>query len=174
MNIVYSWLDAAAAAQAQEALFNVMDACVAEGASIGFVSNAAEPMQRFWQKTVNSVANGEKALLVALVRRGAGGHRSAGAGYASQRCAPRRNRQIAGASGRAAQRHCPRAVATGRSAGRAAWTAATGAGYAHRRCRRAALSATGLAGGGADPDYAQSVAGAFDATTVMFKTLPQR
>lgn len=174
MNIVYSWLDAAAAAQAQEALFNVMDACVAEGASIGFVSNAAEPMQRFWQKTVNSVANGEKALLVAwcdgvlvgtvllvLDMPANGAHRAEIAKLLVHPAARRKG---------IARALLQQAEARAAQLGRRLLVLDTRTGDAAEPL----YLQQGWQVAGQIPDYAQSVAGAFDATTVMFKTLPQR
>lgn len=63
--INYQWLDAAGAQQELAALCNVLDGCVAQGASIGFVKRDAQQMNHFWQDVVLSLACGDKQLLVA-------------------------------------------------------------------------------------------------------------
>lgn len=64
-NIDYQWLDAGQAQQALPELCHVLDGCVAQGASIGFVSRNAQAMHHFWQDAVLSLACGDKQLLVA-------------------------------------------------------------------------------------------------------------
>ncbi|MEM6050917.1 GNAT family N-acetyltransferase [Erwinia sp. P7711] len=64
-NLQYQTLTAAQAESEQAALYNVLHACVAEGASIGFTSLDARPMQRLWQGVITSLANGSKQLIVA-------------------------------------------------------------------------------------------------------------
>lgn len=64
-NIHYDWLDARQAQQALPALCDVLDGCVAQGASIGFVDRDAQTLHHFWQDTVLSLACGDKQLLVA-------------------------------------------------------------------------------------------------------------
>lgn len=64
-NIDYQWLDAAQAQQEIAALCNVLDGCVAHGASIGFVTRDGQQMAHFWQDVVLSLACGDKQLLVA-------------------------------------------------------------------------------------------------------------
>lgn len=61
----YQTLTAAEAEAEKIALYNVLCACVAEGASIGFTSLDAQPMQRLWQGVITSLANGQKQLIVA-------------------------------------------------------------------------------------------------------------
>jgi len=64
-NIDYHWLDAGQAQQALPELCDVLDSCVAQGASIGFVERNAQAMHHFWQDAVLSLACGDKQLLVA-------------------------------------------------------------------------------------------------------------
>lgn len=64
-NINYQWLNASQAQQALTALCDVLDGCVAQGASIGFVDRDAKAMAHFWQDVVLSLACGDKQLLVA-------------------------------------------------------------------------------------------------------------
>ncbi|MFK8256646.1 GNAT family N-acetyltransferase [Erwinia sp. AnSW2-5] len=61
----YQWLDAGQAQQALPELCDVLDGCVAQGASIGFVERNAQAMHNFWQDVVLSLACGDKQLLVA-------------------------------------------------------------------------------------------------------------
>lgn len=58
-------LSAEEARAAQDELYRVLSACVAQGASIGFINNEAEPMRRFWQDVTASLASGDRQLLVA-------------------------------------------------------------------------------------------------------------
>lgn len=61
----YQILTAAQAEKEQRALYEVLHACVAEGASIGFISLDAQPMQHLWQGVIISLANNNKQLIVA-------------------------------------------------------------------------------------------------------------
>lgn len=63
--IQYEELSAARAAVAMTSLTEVLDGCVAEGASIGFVSRDPLPISRFWQAVVADIASGDRRLLVA-------------------------------------------------------------------------------------------------------------
>ena len=63
--INYQTLNAEEAQTAHEELYQVLSACVALGASVGFIDNDPQPMRRFWQDAIASVASGEKMLLVA-------------------------------------------------------------------------------------------------------------
>ncbi|RRZ92928.1 GNAT family N-acetyltransferase [Erwinia sp. 198] len=63
--ITYSLLTAEEADKGRDELYNVLSACVALGASIGFVSNEPAPMRQFWTGVIASLASGEKRLLVA-------------------------------------------------------------------------------------------------------------
>ncbi|WLS77686.1 GNAT family N-acetyltransferase [Erwinia pyri] len=63
--IEYQILTAAQAESEQMALYHVLYACVAEGASIGFTSLDAKPMQRLWQGMITSLTEGNKQLIVA-------------------------------------------------------------------------------------------------------------
>lgn len=61
----YQILSAEQAAAESSALYNVLHACVAEGASVGFISLDPSPMQHFWQGVIASLASGERWLIVA-------------------------------------------------------------------------------------------------------------
>lgn len=63
--ITYQWLNAQQAGNALPALCRVLDGCVAQGASVGFVQRDPQTFSRFWQDAVNSLASGDKQLLVA-------------------------------------------------------------------------------------------------------------
>lgn len=64
----YQWLDAQQAHSEQEALCRVLDGCVAQGASVGFVNRDSAVLSRFWQDVVLSLACGDKQLLVARLQ----------------------------------------------------------------------------------------------------------
>lgn len=69
--IDYEALNAPQAQQELSALCEVLRACVADGASVGFIDAAdSEAIARFWQEMVYSIASGDRQLLVA---REAGG-----------------------------------------------------------------------------------------------------
>ncbi|HBV39355.1 MAG TPA: GNAT family N-acetyltransferase [Erwinia sp.] len=64
-SVTYSLLTAEAADKARDELYKVLSACVALGASIGFISHDPEPMKQFWDEIVTCLASGKKRLLVA-------------------------------------------------------------------------------------------------------------
>jgi len=62
----YEWIDAAQARQRLLSLSDVLLACVADGASIGFTDpQDSAVVERFWQSRAASLAPGENELLVA-------------------------------------------------------------------------------------------------------------
>ena len=63
--IDYQILTVEQAKEAHAVLCNILQACVAEGASIGFISDDPLPMQQLWQGVIASLINGEKQLIVA-------------------------------------------------------------------------------------------------------------
>lgn len=64
--IDYQRLSADQAQQQLAELCEVLQACVAEGASVGFIDAAdQQAMVRFWQDRICSLASGESVLLVA-------------------------------------------------------------------------------------------------------------
>jgi len=63
--IAYQMLSAEAANQLSDELYEVLSACVRDGASVGFINNDPEPMANFWQSAIADLASGEKQLLVA-------------------------------------------------------------------------------------------------------------
>lgn len=63
--IDYQILTVEQAKEAHAVLCNVLRACVAEGASIGFISEDPLPMQQLWHGVIASLASGEKQLIVA-------------------------------------------------------------------------------------------------------------
>lgn len=65
ITITWHVLSAEEAQAAQDGLYRVLSACVAQGASIGFVNNDAGPMKQFWQEVAGSLASGTRQLLVA-------------------------------------------------------------------------------------------------------------
>lgn len=171
MNVDYRWLDGAAAEQAQAQLCHVLAACVADGASIGFISQAATPMHRFWQGVSESVACGEKQLLVAyhkgtiigtvllcLDMPANGTHR---AEIAKLLVHPNARRQ--GIARALLQQAEARAKAEGR------WLLVLDTRTGDNA--EPLYLEQGWQIAGRIPDYAQSVTGKFDATTVMFKQL---
>ncbi|AUX72193.1 GNAT family N-acetyltransferase [Erwinia pyrifoliae] len=63
----YQWLTAQQAQHELPALCAVLDACIAEGASIGFIHLDPEVLRHFWQDAALSLACGDKQLLVARI-----------------------------------------------------------------------------------------------------------
>lgn len=165
----YQWLDAQQAHSEQEALCRVLDGCLAHGASVGFVNRDPAVLSRFWQDVVLSLACGDKQLLVArlqgrivatvmvvLAMPPNGAHR---AEIVKLLVHPEaRRRGIARALMQQAEERA-------RAAGRSLLVLDTRSGdvaeplYASRGWQVA----------GQIPDYAQSVAGEREATTVMYK-----
>ncbi|MFU9138209.1 GNAT family N-acetyltransferase [Erwinia tasmaniensis] len=65
MTLSWDLLTADQACAAQAELCNVLSACVAQGASVGFVSLDPEPMRHFWLGVIASLNSGDLQLLVA-------------------------------------------------------------------------------------------------------------
>lgn len=63
----YQWLTAQQAQAELPALCKVLDGCIAEGASIGFIHRDPDALHHFWQDAVLSLACGDKQLLVARI-----------------------------------------------------------------------------------------------------------
>ncbi|MEN4911167.1 GNAT family N-acetyltransferase [Erwinia amylovora] len=63
----YQWLTAQQAQAELPALCAVLDGCIAEGASIGFIQRDPELLRHFWQDALLSLACGDKQLLVARI-----------------------------------------------------------------------------------------------------------
>ncbi|MEW5287966.1 GNAT family N-acetyltransferase [Erwinia papayae] len=64
-DVSYQYLNSDEAAAELPSLLHVLSGCVAEGASVGFISIDPQPMKRFWQGVVASLTDGDKQLLVA-------------------------------------------------------------------------------------------------------------
>lgn len=169
--IRYQTLTAVQAESEQESLYNVLQACVAEGASIGFISGDPEPMQLLWQGVIASLACGDKQLLVArqndeivataivvLNMPPNGGHR---AEIAKLLVHPNARRQGI------ARELLARAETLAAHAGRTLAVLDTRTGDVAEQLY---LSA-GWQISGQIPGYAQSTEGVYDATTVMYKFL---
>lgn len=165
----YQILSAEQAAAEMSALYNVLHACVAEGASIGFVSLEPSPMQRFWQGVVASLANGDKQLIAArqqgeivatvLVVLGMmpnGSHRAEIAKLLVHPKARRQGiaRELLGLAERLAQQE-----------GRTLLVLDTRTGDVAGQL----YLSQGWQIAGQIPQYARSTAGVLDATTVMYK-----
>lgn len=167
----YQILTAEQAACEQAALYNVLQACVAEGASIGFISQDPQPMHRFWQGVVTHLASGEKQLIVArqqgkivatvMVGLGMmpnGQHRAEIAKLLVHPKARRQGiaRELLHHAEKLAQQH-----------GRTLLVLDTRTGDVAEQL----YLAQGWQISGQIPHYALSTEGVFDATTVMFKRL---
>ncbi|WP_158783233.1 GNAT family N-acetyltransferase [Pantoea sp. BAV 3049] len=61
----YENLNAEQAKTELSSLVNVLLGCVAQDASVGFISLEPEPMRHFWQGVLSSLASGDRQLLVA-------------------------------------------------------------------------------------------------------------
>lgn len=62
----YEWIDAEQARSDRHSLCELLQACVADGASIGFTDpHDHAAMEDFWQQRVASLATGENELIVA-------------------------------------------------------------------------------------------------------------
>lgn len=167
--IQYQLLSAEQAASEQDALYNVLHGCVAEGASIGFISLDPQPMLTFWQGVVISLASGDKRLIVArqqgeivatvMVVLGMmpnGQHR---AEIAKLLVHPKARRQGI------ARELLHQAEKRAEQEGRTLLVLDTRSGDVAEQL----YLAQGWQISGQIPHYALSTAGVFDATTVMFK-----
>ncbi|WP_067702619.1 MULTISPECIES: GNAT family N-acetyltransferase [unclassified Erwinia] len=65
MTLSWDLLTADLACAEQAELCNVLSACVAQGASVGFVSLDPEPMRHFWHGVIASLKSGDRQLMVA-------------------------------------------------------------------------------------------------------------
>lgn len=171
MTIDYQWLNAGQAQQALPELCDVLDGCVAQGASIGFVQRDAQQFTRFWLDAVLSLACGDKQLLVArqggrivatvmlvLAMPANGAHRAEVVKLLVHPDARRRG--IARALMLQAE---ARAVESGRSL----LVLDTRSGDVAEPL----YLALGWQVAGQIPCYARSTAGVMDATTIMFKVV---
>ncbi|KAB8313106.1 GNAT family N-acetyltransferase [Erwinia endophytica] len=170
-HIHYQCLDASQATAELTSLVHVLSACVAQDASVGFISLDPQPMRTFWQGVVSSLASGEQQLLVArqngtlvgtvIVGLGMmpnGQHR---AEIAKLLVHPHARRQGI------ARALLDGAEALARQAGRTLLVLDTRSGdVAEHIYRRAGWQVSGQI-----PRYALSPAGVLDATTVMYKFL---
>lgn len=167
--ISYQWLDAAQARQEIAALCDVLDGCVAEGASIGFVDRDSQQFNRFWLDAVLSLACGDKQLLVArregrivgtvmltLAMPANGAHR---AEVCKLLVHPEARR-----SG-IARALMQQAEARAAELGRSLLVLDTRSGDVAETL----FGSLGWRVAGQIPDYARSTAGVMEATTVMFK-----
>ncbi|MEJ5062636.1 GNAT family N-acetyltransferase [Erwinia sp. MYb375] len=170
-NIDYEWLDAGQAQQALPALCEVLDGCVAQGASIGFVDRDAQRLHHFWQDAVLSLACGDKQLLVAkhdgrivgtvmlvLAMPANGVHRAEVIKLLvhpdARRCG-------------IARELMQQAEARGRELGRSLLVLDTRSGDAAEPL----YLSLGWKVAGQIPGYARSTAGVMDATTIMYKAI---
>ncbi|MCU5772926.1 GNAT family N-acetyltransferase [Erwiniaceae bacterium BAC15a-03b] len=172
--IDYEMLNAAQAQQEHPALCEVLTACVAQGASVGFIDAADHlSIARFWQDVVYSLASGDKRLLVAreqgrivgtiIVVLGMmpnGAHR---AEISKLLVHPRARRQgIARQLMLQAEQIAVRAQRT-------LLVLDTRSGDVAEQLYRS----LGWQAAGSIPHYARSTAGEFDATTLMYKLAGQ-
>ncbi|MGB9097014.1 GNAT family N-acetyltransferase [Erwinia sp.] len=165
----YQLLSAEQAATEQAALFKVLQACVAEGASIGFISQDPQPMQHFWQGVIASLASGDKQLIVArqqgeivatvIVVLGMMPNGSHRAEIAKLLVHPKARRQGI------ARELLLKGEKLAEQEGRTLLVLDTRTGDVAEQL----YLAQGWQISGQIPDYALSTEGAFDATTVMFK-----
>lgn len=168
----YQILTAVQAEKERLALYNLLHACVAEGASIGFISLDDPLMERFWAGVITNLTNGSKQLLVArqndeivgtvivgLEMPPNGGHR---AEIAKLLVHPKARRQgIARELLREAEK-------LAQQAGRSLVVLDTRTGDVAEQL----YLSEGWKVSGQIPAYALSTEGVLDATTVMYKFLP--
>ncbi|ROR11158.1 N-acetyltransferase [Erwinia sp. JUb26] len=167
--IEYEWLDAQQARDELPALCRVLEGCVAQGASVGFVNCDSQTFIRFWQDVVFSLACGDKALLVArladrivatvmvvLAMPPNGAHRAEVIKLLVHPDARRRG---------IARELMRKAEARAVQAGRTLLVLDTRSGDVAEPLYRS----LGWQVAGEIPCYAQSTAGVLDATTLMYK-----
>ena len=170
-NIEYPLLNAEQADLARGELLDVLNSCVATGASVGFISIDPAPMVNFWEAVISSLASGEKQLLVArqqgkivatvilvLGMMPNGSHR---AEIAKLLVHPSARRQGI------AHELLKRAEQLARQAGRSLLVLDTRTGDVAEQL----YLAQGWQISGQIPAYALSPGGVMDATTVMYKFL---
>ncbi|WP_315314743.1 GNAT family N-acetyltransferase [Pantoea vagans] len=168
----YATLSAAQAQQQLGELTDVLQGCVADGASVGFIdAEDDEVMVRFWQQRIASITSGDSELLVArqhgrivatviLSRSGMpnGRHR---AEISKLLVHPQVRRQgIARALMQRAERRA-------RAQGKTLLVLDTRSGDVASDLYRS----LGWQVAGSIPCYAESIAGVLDATTYMYKVL---
>lgn len=172
--IYYQIVSAEQAQQEQAALRRVLTGCVEQGASVGFIDAAdTTAIARFWQGVVHSIASGDKQLLVArqhgiivgtvMVVVGMmpnGTHR---AEISKLLVHPDARRQGI------ARQLMLMAEAIARRAQRSLLVLDTRSGDTAEQL----YLSLGWQVAGAIPDYAQSTAGEYEATTLMYKRLGQ-
>ena len=168
----YATLSAAQAQQQLGELTDVLQGCVADGASVGFIdAEDDEVMVRFWQQRIASITSGDSELLVArqhgrivatviLSRSGMpnGRHR---AEISKLLVHPQARRQ--GIARELMQRADRRA----RAQGKTLLVLDTRSGDVASDLYRS----LGWQVAGSIPCYAESIAGVLDATTYMYKVL---
>ncbi|MTD26710.1 GNAT family N-acetyltransferase [Erwinia sorbitola] len=172
-HITYQWLEAGQTQQEIPALYEVLDSCVAQGASIGFISRDRQQMTHFWQDVVLNLACGDKQLLVArregrivgtimlaLAMPANGKHRAEVIKLLVHPDARR--------SG-IARELMQQAEARARQLGRSLLVLDTRSGDV----AESLYLSLGWQVAGQIPHYARSTAGVMDATTVMYKEIEQ-
>lgn len=165
----FNWLDAQQAQRELQPLCEVLEGCVALGASVGFVERDMTVFQRFWQDTVLSLACGDRLLLVArlqgrivatvmvvLAMPPNGMHRAEIVKLLVHPDARRRG---------IARQLMQQAEERARAAGRSLLTLDTRSGDTGE----ALYASLGWLVAGQIPDYACSVTGVREATTLMYK-----
>lgn len=170
--IDYEALNAQQAQQSLPALCDVLQACVADGASVGFIhADDRETISRFWQDAVYSIASGDRQLLVA---------REAGcivatvmvcySGMPNGRHRAEISKLLVHPQARRqgiARRLMQQAEALAQAAGQCLLVLDTRSGDIAREL----YLSLGWRVAGEIPFYAESTEGELDATTVMYKTL---
>ncbi|MDJ0040449.1 GNAT family N-acetyltransferase [Pantoea allii] len=170
--MTYQQLSAGEALQVLPELVQVLQACVADGASVGFIDpDDTAAMQLFWQRQLDGLEKGQSELLVArqhdrvvatiMLNYSAmpnGGHR---AEVSKLLVHPQARRQGI------ARRLMQQAEQRARQQGKNLLVLDTRTGDVASDLYRALHWQVA----GAIPGYAQSIEGVLDATTVMFKVL---
>lgn len=173
--INYDWLEAPQAQQVKADLCRVLQGCVAEGASVGFINaDDRAAISDFWQGVVHSIAQGEKALAIArldglivatvmvvLAMPANGAHRAEICKLLVHPAARRRG---------IARELMQMAEQRAREADRTLLVLDTRSGDVATEL----YLSLGWQIAGQIPDYARSTAGVLDATTVMYKQVMPR
>lgn len=168
--IEYAWLDAGQARQAQGALCRVLQGCIADGASVGFIDAADDVcISDFWQRAIADVTQGDKLLgvarldgdivatvMVVLAMPANGAHRADVCKLLVHPVARRRG---------IARQLMQMAEQRAREAGRTLLVLDTRSGDVATTL----YLSLGWQIAGQIPGYARSTAGVLDATTVMYK-----
>ncbi|WP_428945657.1 GNAT family N-acetyltransferase [Pantoea sp. FN060301] len=169
--ISYEELSAEQAVAEQAALAEVISACVALGASIGFISQDPAPVTRFWQGAIAGIASGDRRLLVArqqerivatvMLQPGGMPNGSHRAEIAKLLVHPSARRQGI------AREMMLRVEQMAKQMGLTLLVLDTRTGDVAEQLYRS----LGWQTGGQIPHYAQSTGGAYDATTLMYKLI---